>query len=161
MTPACLQLALRSYVKASKKSRSIMVLAAYSHSSRTPNANSKHWFTTSVPPGRCRKAMLGLGVCKNGQAERCATNRPVPVLSLLRPPLSLVFFFHQQPVHWVRSTSEASIVCLPSVHTNWLGQRSFSYDAPSVWKSFSCKDGPNMLTSLKSSLKSHLFKLSY
>ena len=100
MTPACLQPALRSYVKASKKSRSIMVLAACSHSSGTPNANSKHWFTTSFPQGRYRKAMLGLGVCKNGQAERCATNRPVPVLSHLRQSLCFVFFFHQQSVHW-------------------------------------------------------------
>ena len=120
MTPACLQPALRSYVKASKKSRSTMVLTACSHSNKTPNDQAEPRFC-----GRKAKCLL-----LNAEP---ATNRPLPVLSHPRPPLSLVFFFHQQPVHWVRSSSEASILCLPSVCTHSVGQSSFSYAAPSVW----------------------------
>ena len=37
MTPACLQPALRSYVKSPKKSRSTTVLAVCNHSNKTPN----------------------------------------------------------------------------------------------------------------------------
>ena len=33
----------------------------------------------------------------------------------------------------LRSSCDASILCLPSVRTHWLGQGSPSYAAPSVW----------------------------
>ena len=61
-----------------------------------------------------------------------------------------------------RSSSDTSILCLPSVRRHSLGQRSFSYAAPSVWNSLPCKvRSSNTPTAFKSPLKSHLFKLSY
>ena len=62
----------------------------------------------------------------------------------------------------LRSSSDTSILCLPSVRRHSLGQRSFSYAAPSVWNSLPCKvRSSNTPTAFKSPLKSHLFKLSY
>ena len=59
-------------------------------------------------------------------------------------------------------SSHIFICCLPSVHSQSLDQRSFSYAVPSVWNSFPCKvRSSNTFTSFKSSLKSPLLiKLS-
>ena len=52
------------------------------------------------------------------------------------------------------------VLRLPSVSTHSFCQRSFSYAAQSVWNSLPCQiRSSNTLTSFKSSLKSHLFKL--
>ena len=67
-----------------------------------------------------------------------------------------------KPTCQLCSPSGTSILCLPSVHTHSLGQRSFSYDTSSVWKSLPWQvRSSNTLASYKSSLKSNLFKLSY
>ena len=67
-----------------------------------------------------------------------------------------------KPTCQLCSPSGTSILCLPSVHTHSLGQRSFSYDTSSVWNSLPWQvRSSNTLASYKSSLKSNLFKLSY
>ena len=94
MTPACLQPALRSHVKASQKTR-------------------VEWFWRPAATAVKHQTVKLHAKLQTGLSQSSA------IL------LSLVFFFHQQPVHWVRSSSEASILCLPSVHTHSLGQRTF------------------------------------
>ena len=64
-----------------------------------------------------------------------------------------------KPTCQLCSSSDTSILCLPVVCTHSLGQRSFSYAALSVWNSLPCEIIKH--TSLKSYLKSHLFRLSY
>ena len=44
-----------------------------------------------------------------------------------------------KPTNHKRSSSDNSFLCLPSVCIQLLGQRSFSYAAPSVWNSLPCK----------------------
>ena len=44
-----------------------------------------------------------------------------------------------KPTRQIRSSSDTSILCLNSAYTHSLGQRSFSYAAPSLWNSLSCK----------------------
>ena len=72
-----------------------------------------------------------------------------------------------EPTRQLRSSSDTSILCLPSVRTHWLGQRSFAAAAAaaaalSVCSSLPCTvSSSSTLTSLKSSLKSHRFRLSY
>ena len=66
------------------------------------------------------------------------------------------------PTRQLRSSSDISILCPPSVcimHS--LGQRSLSSAAPSVWNSLPCEVRPSdTLTSFRPSFKSHLFQLS-
>ena len=67
-----------------------------------------------------------------------------------------------KPTQDLCSSSDTLILRLSSVHAQLLGQRSFSYAAPSVWNSLPSKvRSSNIFTSFKSTLKSHLFKLSY
>ena len=62
-----------------------------------------------------------------------------------------------QPTRQLRSSSDTSILCFPSVRTHSLGQRSCSYAALSVLNSLPCKiRSSNTLTSFKSSLKSYI-----
>ena len=64
------------------------------------------------------------------------------------------------PAHQLRSSSDTSIRCLPSVWIHSLGQIFPPDAALSVWSSFPCRlRSSNTLTSFKSSFKSHLFKL--
>ena len=63
-------------------------------------------------------------------------------------------------VRQLRSSSDTSILCLPSVCMHSLGQRPFSCAAPSVWNSLPCKvRSSSTLPSFALSLKPHLFKL--
>ena len=58
----------------------------------------------------------------------------------------------------LHSSSDTSVLCLPSVCMHSLGQISFSYAALSVWNSLPCKvRSSDTLTSFKS----RLLKLSY
>ena len=41
---------------------------------------------------------------------------------------------YYKPTRQLRSSSDTSILCIPTVHS--LGQRSFSYAAPAVWNTF-------------------------
>ena len=62
-----------------------------------------------------------------------------------------------QPTRQLRSSSDTSILCFPSVRTHSLGQRSCSYAALSVLNSLPCKiRSSNTLISFKSSLKSYI-----
>ena len=57
-----------------------------------------------------------------------------------------------KPTNHKHSYSDTSFLCLPSVCMQLLGQRKFSYAAPSVWNSLPCKvRSSNTLTSFKSS----------
>ena len=38
-----------------------------------------------------------------------------------------------KPTRQLRSSSDTSILCIPTVRTHSIGQRSFSYAAPTVW----------------------------
>ena len=61
-----------------------------------------------------------------------------------------------KPTWQLRSSFDTSILCLPSVCMHSLGQRPFFFC------NITCKImSSNTLTCFKSSLKSHLFKLSY
>ena len=56
------------------------------------------------------------------------------------------------PIRQLRSSSDTSTLCRPSVCTHSLGQRSFSYAAPSVWNSPPCN--------VRSS-NTHMFQISH
>ena len=63
-----------------------------------------------------------------------------------------------QPTRQLRSSSDTSILCFPSVRTHSLGQRSCSYAVLSVLNSLPCKiRSSNTLISFKSSLKSYIY----
>ena len=67
-----------------------------------------------------------------------------------------------KPTHQLRSSSDTSILCIPSVRTHSLGQRSFSYAALTVWNTLPYKiRSSNTISSFKSSLKTYLFQQSY
>ena len=53
------------------------------------------------------------------------------------------------------ASSDASILCLPSVHTHSLSRRSFSCTAPSVWNNLSCK-----ITGNQTHLSNHLWNFT-
>ena len=53
---------------------------------------------------------------------------------ILTTPVYLPELTFYKPTHHLRSSSDTSVLNLPSVHTHSLGRRSFSYAAPSVWK---------------------------
>ena len=53
---------------------------------------------------------------------------------ILTTPVYLTELTFYKPTHHLRSSSDTSVLNLPSVHTHSLGRRSFSYAAPSVWK---------------------------
>ena len=42
-----------------------------------------------------------------------------------------------KPTRQLRSSSDTSILCIPTVRTHSLGKRSFSYAAPTVWNTLS------------------------
>ena len=48
-----------------------------------------------------------------------------------------------KPTRQLRSSSDTCILCLPSVCTHSLGQRSFSYAAPSIWNSLPYRARPS------------------
>ena len=57
---------------------------------------------------------------------------------------------------------DTSILCIPTVRTHSLGQRSFSNAAPAVWNTLPYEiRSSNTLSSFKSSLKTYLRQLSY
>ena len=67
-----------------------------------------------------------------------------------------------KPTRQLRSSSDTSILCIPAVRTHSLGQRSFSYAAPTVWNTLPYEiRSSNTISSFKSSLKTYLFQQSY
>ena len=44
-----------------------------------------------------------------------------------------------KPTRQLRSSFDTSILCIPTVCTHWLGQRSFSHAAPAVWNTLPYK----------------------
>ena len=63
-----------------------------------------------------------------------------------------------KPTLQLRSSSDTSILCIPTVRTHSLGQRSFSYAAPAVWNTLPYEiRSSDTLSSFKSSLKTYLF----
>ena len=67
-----------------------------------------------------------------------------------------------KPTRQLRSSSDTSILCIPTVRTHSLGQRSFSYAAPTVWNTLPYEiRSSNTISSFKSSLKTYLFQRSY
>ena len=66
------------------------------------------------------------------------------------------------PTRQLRSSSDTSILCIPTVRTHSLGQRAFSYAAPTVWNTLPYEiRSSNTISSFKSSLKTYLFQQSY
>ena len=91
--------------------------------------------------------------CRCYNSLVCATTPPCSTV-----PVYLTELKAYKPTRQLRSSTDTSILCFPSVRTRSLGQRSFSHAAPSIWNSLLCKVRPsNTLTSFKSDL----FKLSY
>ena len=81
---------------------------------------------------------------------------------LLACPGYLTEFKIYKPTRQVGVSSNTPILCLPSVRTHLLGQRSFSYAVTSISSSLHCKvRSSDKLRFFRSSLKSHLLKLSY
>ena len=67
-----------------------------------------------------------------------------------------------KPTRQLRSSSDTSILCIPTVRTHSLGQRSFSYAAPTVWNTLPYEiRSSNTSSYFKSSLKTYLFQQSY
>ena len=67
-----------------------------------------------------------------------------------------------KPTRQLRSSSDTSILCIPTVRTHSLGQRSFSCAAPTVWNTLPYEiRSSNTISSFKSSLKTYLFQQSY
>ena len=67
-----------------------------------------------------------------------------------------------KPARQLRSSSDTSILCIPTVRTHLLGQRSFSYAAPTVWNTLPYEiRSSNTISSFKSSLKTYIFQQSY
>ena len=67
-----------------------------------------------------------------------------------------------EPTRQLRSSSDTSILCIPTVRTHSLGQWSFSYAAPAVWNTLPYEiRSSDTLSSFKSSLKTYLFQQSY
>ena len=67
-----------------------------------------------------------------------------------------------KPTRQLRSSSDTSILCIPTVCTHSLGQRSFSHAAPAVWNTHPYEiRSSNTISSFKSSLKTYLFQQSY
>ena len=66
-----------------------------------------------------------------------------------------------KPTRQLHSSFDTSILCIPSVRTHLLGQRSFSYAAPAVWNALPYKiRSSSTLSSFKSSLKTYLSQQS-
>ena len=79
-------------------------------------------------------------------ASLCYSDLPLLATWLLSELLQVY-----KPAHQLDSSSDTAILCLPSVCMHSLGQRSFSYAAPSVWNSLPWKvRSSNTLTSFKS-----------
>ena len=63
-----------------------------------------------------------------------------------------------KPTRQLRSSSDTSILCIPTVRTHSFGQRSFSYAAPTVWNTLPYEiRSSNTISSFKSSLKTLSF----
>ena len=59
-----------------------------------------------------------------------------------------------KPTGQLRSSSDTSTLCIPTVRTHSFGQRSFSYAAPAIWNTLPYKiRSSNTISSFKSSLK--------
>ena len=67
-----------------------------------------------------------------------------------------------KPTRQLRSSSDTSILCIPTVRTHSLGQKSLSYAAPAVWYTLPYEiRSSSTISSFKSSLETHLFQQSY
>ena len=66
------------------------------------------------------------------------------------------------PSRQLRSSSDNSILCVPSVKTKTFGQRSFSYDGPVMWNKlpYDIRTSKSK-TSFKQALKTHPFSTHY
>ena len=66
------------------------------------------------------------------------------------------------PTRTLRSSSDKSTLCFPSVRTVTFGQRSFSHSAPTVWNSLPLHvRSSDSVPEFKSSVKTHLFSTTY
>ena len=62
------------------------------------------------------------------------------------------------PARQLRSSPDASVLCVPTVHTHSPGRGSFSCAAPVVWGTLPCKvRSSNTVSSFESSLEARLF----
>ena len=78
----------------------------------------------------------------------------------LPPYLSSLLHIYT-PSRSLRSSSE-KLLRVPKFRTKTFGQRSFQYQAPSIWNSLPQKiRNATSLSSFKSQLKTHFFKLAY
>ena len=67
-----------------------------------------------------------------------------------------------KPTHQLHSSSDTSILCIPTVCTHSFSQRSFSYAAQAVWDTLPYEiRSSNTILSFTSSLKTDLFQQSY
>ena len=63
-----------------------------------------------------------------------------------------------KPAHQLSSSSDTSILCIPTVRAHSLGQRAFSNAVPTVWNILPYEiRSSNTISSFKSSLKTYLF----
>ena len=68
----------------------------------------------------------------------------------------------RKPTRQLCSSSNTSTLCIPTVRTHSLGQRSFSYAVLTVWNTLPYEiRSSNTISSFKSSLKTYLFQQSY
>ena len=91
----------------------------------------------------------------------------VTILFHLRLPLELraysisVLISTYHLIRQLRSSSDTSILCIPTIRTHSLGQRSFSFAAPAVWNTLPYKiRSSNTISSFRSSLIAYLFQQS-
>ena len=67
-----------------------------------------------------------------------------------------------KPTRQIHSSSDTSILCIPTVCIHSLGQRSISYAAPAVWNTLPYEiRSSNTISSFRSSLKTYRFQQSY
>ena len=116
------------------------ILRVPKHDHISPHLASLHWLPTH--------SRILASLCCN-----ClSSTAPVYLTELLEV---------YRPTRQLLSTEDTSILCFPAVCTRSLGQRSVSCAAPSVCNSLPFKvRSSKTLTVFRSSLKSHLFKLS-
>ena len=85
------------------------------------------------------------------------------IVGIERFKLIFIYLTHVNEItRPLRSSTDTSILCIPTVRTHSLGQRSFSYASPAVWNTLPYDiRSSNTLSSFKSSLKAYLFQQSY
>ena len=80
-------------------------------------------------------------------------NSPLYLSDLLSPYV---------PARTLRSSSDKSILCIPSNRTVTIGLKFFSYSAPKVWNSLPIHvRSSDSISSFKSALKTHFFATTY